>query len=132
MEQNQDRLTLLKGRYLAQIKSKETEIEELRTKVRLLDEIDAEAQKFLSLGDNDLNLKGEKMVKAAQRTVNSIGTNGGVTISDVADYMKAHGFEFVGENYKISLAKALKALASRGAISGRRDGHRWKFTAAKP
>ncbi len=132
MESSQDRLTLLKGRYLVQIKTKEAEIEELRAKVKLLDEIDAEAQKFLSLGESDLNLKGQKMILAALQTVNAIGTNGGITINEAVSYMQAHGFQFNGENYRISLAKALAALSDRGAIQGRKDGHRWKFTAARP
>ncbi len=132
MDKGQDRLTLLRGRYLTQIRAKEAEIEELRSKVKLLDEIDAEAQKFLSLGDGDASLKGEKMIRAALQTVKAIGTNGGVTINEVVSYMQAHGFQFNGKNYRISLAKALKSLYTHDAIQGRKDGHVWKFTAPKP
>jgi hypothetical protein len=133
MQHTEDRLTLLKGRYLAQIKGKEQEIEALRTKVKLLDEIDAEAQKFLSLGDNTASLKDKKLIEAALETVQAIGTNGGVTTRDVADYMRAHGFEFTGEHYLVSVATSLNRLADRGAIASRKEENgRLKFTAVKP
>jgi hypothetical protein len=129
----QDRFTLLKGRYLAHIKAKETEIEDLRTKVKLLDEIDAEAQKLLTLDASDSSLKGKKMIAAALEAVQTIGNNGGITSGDVVDYMKNHGFEFTGEHYRVSLGVALKRLVDKKAISGRQDdGVHWKFTAAKP
>jgi len=134
MEHNQDRLTLLKGRYLTQIKAKEAEIEELRTKVKLLDEIDAEAQKLLFLGDSDQSLKGTKLIESALATVRAIGTNGGVTINDICDYMRAHGFEFQGDHYRVSVSVALKRLAERGQIAVHQDNtsNRLRFTAVRP
>jgi len=81
MSESTDRFTLMKGRYLSEIRRMEDVIVNLRTKLKLLDEIEADSQKLLALGEGDGSLKGKKLIKAALATVQIIGNNGGAFVT---------------------------------------------------
>jgi len=128
MNEKPDRLKLLKNKYLSQITEREKELVSLREKIRLIDELesDAEGLSVATAGNGGLKYSNGKygLTDASLDAVMTIGGDG-VAAPKVAKYLKDNGFEAKGKNFVISVGTALKRLAKRGEIhSERREGSR--------
>jgi hypothetical protein len=126
VKDNQDRLAMLKNKYVAEISKKESELKELRTKLHLIDELEFDAVKLTPTPNGELKFADGKkqLIDAALDTVNTVGTNG-ISASKVAKYLKNNGFPIKGKNFIISVGTSLRRLAERNEIiSELKDGKR--------
>ena len=123
-EKTQDRLVLLRSHYLAQIKAKEAEVDALRNKLKLIDEVDSDADSIQTptLGLTDSTLKGKMLTPAVYETIQTIGVGGGVQSAKIIKYMNNHGFEYSGKNFRTVLGQTLTRLMKQGKVIGEHAG----------
>jgi hypothetical protein len=124
-----DRLDTLRVKYLEGINTRETEIRQLREKLKLLDEVEADSEK---LSDNapasPLKYSTTKLTKAIFDAVQTLGQNGGVSATDVRKYISANGYKHASKNFPVATVIALNRMAERGKIdSTKTDGKRLFF-----
>jgi hypothetical protein len=113
MKDNQDRLSMLRGKYAAEISQKESELKELRAKLHLIDELESDAEGLSSATNGALKYADKKisLTDAIIETVNAIGTKG-VAASKVAKELKSNGFPADGKNFMVVVGTTLRRLAS--------------------
>ena len=115
-----DKLQLLRAKYLESITAKEAEIRILREKLKLLDELDEEAQKITpgsSQSNGKLKYDGVKLTKSIFDAVQTIGRNGGIPATDVRKYIAANGYKHPSKNFNVAVVIALNRLAEQGRIN---------------
>jgi hypothetical protein len=117
-----DRLAILRAKYKDAIASKEAETAQLREKLKLLDELETEAQSIVaSTGQrqqtNDSPNYGEVTItKAIMDAMQNIGLNGGVSASDIRKYIEAHGYKATEKYFNQTVSLTLRRLARAGKI----------------
>jgi hypothetical protein len=126
MKPSEDRLDVLKGKYLKQIETKEAEISAIRQKLMLLDELKAEADN-LSLISEPIGVvpngsayagHGFSATGLTDSIVKSISWFGAKPFSppDMREYLLKSGFKPSGKNFSVSVGTTLKRLAEQKRI----------------
>lgn len=126
MNEKPDRLKLLKNRYLSQITETEKLLSSLKVKVRLIDELESDAENLSTVPNGSLKYSNGKLrlIDAALDVVKTVGIEG-IQAPKVAKYLRDNGFEAKGKNFIISVGTSLKRLEARGSIvSERKEGSR--------
>jgi hypothetical protein len=126
MKPNEDRLDVLKEKYLKQIDSKQAEISAIRQKLSLLDELKAEADslnlfnapiptttKGDSLKDHPFSSTG--LTDAVMQTVSWFGTKP-FSPPEMRKHLLEVGFKPSGKNFNVSVGTTLKRLAAQKRI----------------
>jgi len=127
MKTSEDRLDVLKARYLKQIDAKQSEISAIRQKLALLDELKAEADslslfpaapvadavKADALNGHPLPALG--LTDAIMQTVSWFGTKP-FTPPDMRKHLLTIGFKPSGKNFDVSVSTTLKRLADQKRI----------------
>ncbi len=113
MNEKQDRLSMLKSKYSAEISKKESELKDLHEKLRLIDELESDAVKLTPTPSGELKYANGKtqLIDAVLESVNTIGAKG-VAAGKIAKYLKENGFPINGNNFNISVGTSLRRLAS--------------------
>jgi hypothetical protein len=125
-----DRLDILRAKYLDAITVKEHEIRQLRDKLKILDELDSDCQKLTeSPAPNKLKYAGSKLTKVIYDAVQNIGRNGGVSATDVRKYITANGYKHAGKNFDVATVIALSRMAERGDIQTEKVGNKRLYKA---
>jgi len=130
-ETSQDRLILLKGRYISQIATKKEELADLEKKLKVIEEVTSEANELFPSQTTSESLAGKGISEAALITVNMIGKNGGVSSGAVASYMISNGFTTTSKNFRVILGQTLDRLREKGKILGSQEakGKPWFYKA---
>lgn len=126
MNEKPDRLKLLKNRYLSQITETEKLLSSLKVKVKLIDELETDAEGLSTSTNGSLKYSGDKfsLIDAAYDAVKTVGIEG-IPAPKVAKYLTDNGFESKGKNFIVSVGTSLKRLVERGkVVSERRQGSR--------
>jgi hypothetical protein len=126
MNTSEDRLDILKAKYLKQIDAKNSEIATIRQKLALLDELKAEAD-GLALFDpmttakiptqiGGINLvSGAGLTETILSAVSSFGTKPFAPPA-MRKHLLDHGFKPGGKNFSVSVGTTLKRLAAQNKI----------------
>lgn len=123
----------LRSRYLEQISTKEEEIRQLRQKLIVLKELEADASKPGASSDLEEKYNGWKLTKAVFDAVQTVGGNGGVPATEVRKYIAAHGYTHPNpKNFPVATVIALSRLAENEKISSTKtDAGKRLFMAKK-
>ena len=123
----EDKFQILKSKYLDSIKSREREIAEFKEKIRLLQELEAEADAVPTNGAESGNGKysGRKLTAAISDALETIASDQWVTSGAIGKYLLSQGFKPKGKNYAISVGLTLKRLAKTKRVQTKsEDGSR--------
>lgn len=125
-----DRLDILRVKYLESINTKEAEVRQLREKLKLLDELDADAQKLSeNPSTSPLKYSGMKLTKAVFDAVQTIGQNGGVAATEIRKYIAANGYKHPNlNNFPVAVVIALNRMSERGVIGSSKNEGKRLFT----
>ena len=124
MNTNEDRLDVLKGKYLKLIETKQGEITAIRQKLSLLDELKAEADSLTlfptaNLTENGKSKENQFAASGLTESVIKMASWFGdmpFTPPEMRDYLLKNGFKPAGKNFSVSVGTTLKRLAERGII----------------
>jgi hypothetical protein len=136
-----DKLNSLRSKYLELISAKEAEIKQIRQKLSLIDELEADSHKFnnnglampsrpnlvLSAPATTTKYAGMKLTKAIFDAVKAIGANGGVSATNIRNYIENNGYRHPNmKNFPVATVIALTRLVRRGEIESLKtpDGKR--------
>ena len=126
MKTSEDRLDLLKAKYLKQIDAKRAEISTIQQKLSLLDELKAEAdglslfaEPILSTAKNETKIESPVLATGLTDAVlNAVSAFGTKPFAPPA--MRQHllegGFKPSGKNFGVSVGTTLKRLAAQNKI----------------
>jgi len=126
MKTAEDRLDVLKKKYLGMIDTKQAEIQVIRQKLALLDELKAEADDGLELfGIPTVATKSEALpdhpfaatglTESVMKSLSWFGTRH-FTPPEMREVLLKNGFKPSGKNFSISVGTTLKRLAAREKI----------------
>lgn len=128
MKNNEDRLDVLKAKYLKQIDAKQDEIAAIRQKLLVLDELKAEAdnlelpelpisipRKVLGADLSEHAFAATGLTDSVIKSVSWFGTKA-FRPPDMRKHLLEHGFKPTGKNFGVSVGTTLKRLAARGKI----------------
>jgi len=123
-----DKIDILRAKYLESITTKESEIRVLREKLKLLDELDADAKKLSAANGSDNppipRYQNWKLVQTLKDAVRTMGANGGVTASEIRKFISANGYKHGGQNFENATVTALNRLVARGLVVTDKQGGR--------
>jgi hypothetical protein len=124
MTDKHDKFQLLKSKYLEQVRSKEKELDALKTKLQVIQELEAESEKLeVPLIANGA-YRGLGLTDAVLDAVGILGVGNGVSATGVVKHLLAQGFQPKGKNFTISVGTTLKRLAKSRIKTELRDGNR--------
>jgi len=109
-------LEKLKQKYTDQIKKMESELERLRSKLSVVEEVDAD-ERSLDLNLGSTKYAGKGMTEAVFMAVHELG-KAGATAGQVRRHILANGFQSASQNIAVSVGTTLKRLAEKGKING--------------
>lgn len=116
-------LERLKQKYTDQIKKMESELERLRSKLSVVEEVDAD-ERSLNLNLGSTKYAGKGMTEAVLLAVHDLGPSGG-TAGKVRRHILENGFQSASQNLAVSVGTTLKRLSEKGKISAEMvDGKR--------
>jgi hypothetical protein len=119
MADKQDKLQLLKAKYNAQLREHQAACVGIKTKLALLDELEAEADNLESAPAKDGIYSDAKtgLVEAVFDAIQGLAPEKGVPGSKIAKYLLSEGFKPKGKNFKTSVGITLKRLSEQNRIS---------------
>jgi len=121
-----DTLQLLKAKYLEKLRVQERTLAALKEKVRLIEELEDEAEGLAATVAATTKYETLGLTKAVEDAIQTIGTNGGASVTNVGKHLLAQGFKPKGKNFFISVGQTLKRLAKSERISTKSEaGHRF-------
>jgi hypothetical protein len=128
-----DRLDALRAKYLDEINQNEVKNRQLRAKLVLLDELDADAQRLSDApATNGAKYSGVKLTKAILDAIQSIGGNGGVAATEIRKYIAANGYKHPNpKNFPVATVVALVRLAKTEKINTTKTDGKRLFMAKK-
>jgi hypothetical protein len=121
MSNTEDRLEMLKARYLKQIEEKQAEIAAIKQRLLLLDDLQAEADNLLLI-DSPV-APGSKMALRKGRPFTATGLTDSIISAaaafngkpfsppEIRKYLLATGFKPAGKHFGVSVGTTLKRLA---------------------
>jgi hypothetical protein len=126
MRTSEDRLDMLKSKYLKQIDNKQAEIAAIRQKLMLLDELKAEADSLglfdaaitvvaNTNGPKDHSFASTGLTDAVMNSVSYFGTRA-FSPPEMRRYLLENGFKPSGKNFAVSVGTTLTRLAAREKI----------------
>src|SRR6266404_6287298 len=124
MPDKQDKLELLKSKYLERIRQTERDLTELKQKVLLIEELETESE---SLDVNSASAGAYRMLgltEAVLDAVQLLGSQTGVSSGQVAKHLLKEGFKPKGKNFNVSVGTTLKRLAKSKITTELKDGRR--------
>lgn len=132
-ENKPDKTSILRARYLEAIGAKEAEIKQLRAKLGLLDEVEADLRAVSEppATNGKLKYSGWPITKAIVDAVQTIGSNGGVTTPEIRKYIEANGYKHPGEYFNQTTRLTLKRLVASGRIDAGKAGDKPVYMAKK-
>lgn len=119
MSGGNDKLALLKAKYLNEIRVREKELAALKTKLQVIEELESESD---SLNGASVSAapgkKYERMglTEAVLDAVNTIAVASFVPSSKIKKQLLDNGFRPFGKNFSVSLYKTLKRLSESKRI----------------
>lgn len=127
MKKPEDRLDMLKDKYLKQVDLKQAEIAAIRQKIALLDELKSEAD-TLSLPDIPGTIPAKNgnssehsfaSTGLTESVLNAVSWFGTKTFRppEMRKHLLSVGFKPNGKNFNVSVATTLNRLAARGKLA---------------
>lgn len=113
-----DKFQLLKSKYLERVRSKERELIELKEKIRLIQELEAEANAEPSghVETDNSKYKDVGLTEAIIDTLGILGASEWVSAAAVRQHLLSQGFQPEGKHFAVSVGTTLKRLSKAKRI----------------
>src|SRR5712691_7804724 len=113
MAEKHDKFQLLKSKYLEQVRTKERELSELKSKLVIIQELEAESETLNGSVVADGKYQNVKLTDAVLDAVQTVGVGAGVSASNVAKHLISQGFPPNGKNFLVTVGTTLRRLANK-------------------